>query len=661
MSPLVTAQERKRRILERRRKEREQQTSQENNTLSNAAAAFASNNMTSNSAFGSLHTKRRRSDTATSNSRATRLFSSSDDSVTPKAAGTRSSLFGAVMQRTSSSSTNDASSTPTKQRNNNAMSASTPLQKSHLPWNDVTTPSSSSRSKSFLSAKSPGGFALLKVLESMASPFRHKEDQDANEDEEEHSPVADARIEEWQEGFLRENTIGVVDWSLKRKLRLECHPGSCLPNPSDGQNATSSWQHPAMYPLPTFDENETDASQEVSATMLHPSLQLSELVRGRNALLHRLVRQDARLWKQRRNRQWQEAFRSLFMKWMKQVEALQNDWDEQGGVSPQTAMQTYFYAMAPGQTILFRIGMEDKTDHKSRIVPMIISSSTTHQMRSKLRSMGAKLFYHHDKSVEFEESVMERRKAEKKVAENETEEVHQELEALRRAQAHGETAGADVSIATKTKSAATMKSPRSIPPLCLVGEDDCFAFFEFYLNTMGRDSTWVKGSGDVPLLLSRKIGPFMHASMQSLTVTSRRETNESTSQQDHHAAIELRGPILPCAMAELISTAASRMMQDTTTTGKSHSSGDHEDDVGSHYFVIQAQAHDGEERTSVDSATTGTASSRWLNDGSGLFDVLAANKDGPNECEHGEVVSMMVWDIARPAMIAYKTEPKLIG
>ena len=147
MSPLVTAQDRKRMILERRRKERD--------TLSNADNTSQT---ADTSAFG---IKRRRSDT-----RSRRLFQSAEDT-------NRSSLFGAVMQRT------NALATPTKiLRSHDDSSATTP---SRVSWNDATTtPSSSSRSKSFLTADSPGGFALLKILNSVASPFRHK-DKEAEE------------------------------------------------------------------------------------------------------------------------------------------------------------------------------------------------------------------------------------------------------------------------------------------------------------------------------------------------------------------------------------------------------------------------------------------------------------------------------------------------
>lgn len=635
LSPLVTAQDRKRMILERRRKEREQQSRDDSLLAAPATNPIA----TSRSSFNSL--KRQRNDS----SRATKLFSN-DENITPKA-GDKSTLFGAVMQRTSSAST------PTKQRSALAAGVSTPNNR--VAWNaEISTPSSS-RSKSFLSANSPCGLSLLKVLESVASPFRHKEDGD-EEGAPEESPDA-AKIEEWQESYLHSNTVGIVDWSIKRKLRLECHPASCLPTAFDWQDALSYWQHPAMYPLPTFEGDENDQStKEVSATMLPSTPNMSDMVRGRDAILHRLCRQDPGAWKQRRNREWQEAFRSLYFKWIQQVEALQQN---VSNLSAQSVTQTCFYAMGPGHTILFRTGLETASGDKPQVVPLIVLSSTTLQMRSKLRDMGAKLFYYHDRNAEFDEAVLERNKPKKKVNKDETEAVHEELEALRRAQARGETAGADVSIATKTK--AVTKSPCSVPPLCLIGDDDCATFFEFYLNTLGgRCRTWIKGKGDVPLLLSRKVGPFVHASMQSLVVSSRRQARQSHEksgdQEHHHAAIELRGPILPCATEEILCYTASRMIRDVE--GKSGAPSRQADDVGSHYFVVQAQPHDGDEYPNTDSATTGTAGSRWLNDGSEIYENLSSNDDKPSGCELGEVVRMVVWDIARPKMIAYKSDPR---
>jgi hypothetical protein len=244
--------------------------------------------------------------------------------------------------------------------------------------------------------------------------------------------------------------------------------------------------------------------------------------------------------------------------------------------------------------------------------------------------MGAKLLYCTEGREEFHEEDLDEKKPT-------TEDEEEELEELRRAQAHGETAGADVSIATKK----TFSKPKRVPPLCVVGEDGCGAFFEFFLNTFGRCDTWHTCNGDVPLLLSRKIGPFQHASLQTLAVSNRRMQN------DPHATIELRGPILPCALQELVSTTARRMRQDTTE--KCHPS---DEKVGSHYFVVHIQAHDGKGNGTLND--TDTAGSRWLNSGATMSGKLEAT---PRECELGQVVGMIVWDIPRPNMISYKTEP----
>jgi hypothetical protein len=85
------------------------------------------------------------------------------------------------------------------------------------------------------------------------------------------------------------------------------------------------------------------------------------------------------------------------------------------------------------------------------------------------------------------------------------------------------------------------------------------------------------------------------------------------------------------------------------TTEKCQSS---DENVGSHYFVVQVQAHDGKENATLND--TDIAGSRWLNHGTSMSGKIEA---APRECELGQVVGMIVWDVVRPNMIAYKTEP----
>ena len=68
-----------------------------------------------------------------------------------------------------------------------------------------------------------------------------------------------------------------------------------------------------------------------------------------------------------------------------------------------------------------------------------------------------------------------------------TNQVHQELEALRRATAH-ESVGAEVSISMFQKrkpKASGSKSPSIFPPLIIRGHDDCMSFYELFLNSYG--------------------------------------------------------------------------------------------------------------------------------------------------------------------------------
>jgi hypothetical protein len=64
---------------------------------------------------------------------------------------------------------------------------------------------------------SPGGFGLVKMLSSVMSPFAGK------------SKARPEKAEpkgEWEEASLDQ----ILDWTIKSRVRLECHPPSCLPN-----------------------------------------------------------------------------------------------------------------------------------------------------------------------------------------------------------------------------------------------------------------------------------------------------------------------------------------------------------------------------------------------------------------------------------------------
>jgi len=295
--------------------------------------------------------------------------------------------------------------------------------------------------------------------------------------------------------------------------------------------------------------------------------------------------------------------------------------------------------------------------------------------------------------------------------------IQSELEELRRMTAHGHAAGAEVSFSTSRNtitaasgdSSKTMKSnPR---PLYLSGRCDCMAFFEYYLNTSGGTRNLggspVTGFGpgslekanvqshipDVPLLLCRSLGPCRHMTLRHLVVSSRSSGDRATTDTSNDfgkdgqivasqtSFVELRGPILPCAVRDALSAAASHLALDRARRdfGKSATKEEKKglvtllpnndrdieelDDshvLGSHYLVLNLHAHAGEEFSPRDLSkyqTTGSAGSLWFNDTVSVSGKTNfREKNIPRSCGDGEVVNMAIWDVSRPFTVAYSSE-----
>jgi hypothetical protein len=222
------------------------------------------------------------------------------------------------------------------------------------------------------------------------------------------------------------------------------------------------------------------------------------------------------------------------------------------------------------------------------------------------------------------------------------------------------------------------------------------------------------------LICRSAIGPCLHMTLHRLSCISQRTSaavskhdnisGEGANLRENtpNSFVELRGPIMPCAARELVACTASTLHLDaenaiterTRSLGnKSTSCDDHGDeiggddglsrtqneDVGSHYFVAHFQRHEGESlpfppsstvnntnllvdapREQLLSELTGNASSLRLNGhhgGDNLVDT--APEDEPKteessssfqECAMGQVVSMFVWDSARPESLAFRVD-----
>jgi hypothetical protein len=392
---------------------------------------------------------------------------------------------------------------------------------------------------------------------------------------------------------------------------------------------------------------------------------------------------DARAFMERRKCEWQEAFRSLYLSWIQAVRRLADKWDDEDVPKESDIADTYFYACGKGHTILFRVGIhqsnddddDDNLDTEERnrpevkLVPEIVISSSTRQTREKLRSMGVKLVLlerWEDAEGEFHENIIQPEHANEHTGADASPAVKEELAALRRAQVYGQTVGADVKVTTKPRATMRFRSPKGIPPLVVSGEDECAAFFEVYLNSLGQigfgtPQAWHASDlpFDVPRLLCRKLGPFLHSSMQSLDLKKKRSNAmaKSDGSLDEHVSIELRGILLPCAVRDLVCAVINGMLVSET---QSNSSSDDSSKVNadSQNLIVRANAFDGEELQAIQ-GTIGSHSSVWLNGKADFWGHLQEGyEDGKTvqQCRYGEVLMMAVWDSTRPSALAYKLD-----
>ena len=312
-----------------------------------------------------------------------------------------------------------------------------------------------------------------------------------------------------------------------------------------------------------------------------------------------------------------------------------------------------------------------------------------------------------------------------------------ELEELRRASANSESVGAEVSFNLLKKrnhnkqAEQAKKKKRSIdfPPLLVMDHDDCMSFYEYYLNSCGgkmifstNSSAKINGTTsmkvddrkDVPLLLNRGLGPAKYMTLRQLTVLENHSSNNN-SETDHnnndrnipkHSLVDIRGPIMPCAVRDLLCAAVAHLSFDKSRmnvqnneegqgkSGSGSNSMDHENEhdeneLGSHYFVMHLHAHDEDQVSSASGSNNKSSSAlnpmnkvigkKTSMSFNGVDEVFSSQKGNQindidevevetttitttssefelNECSQGDVVTMAVWDINRPLSVAYKCD-----
>eukprot|EP00578_Thalassiosira_sp_NH16_P001258 CAMPEP_0181131948 /NCGR_PEP_ID=MMETSP1071-20121207/30732_1 /TAXON_ID=35127 /ORGANISM="Thalassiosira sp., Strain NH16" /LENGTH=319 /DNA_ID=CAMNT_0023218245 /DNA_START=78 /DNA_END=1037 /DNA_ORIENTATION=+ len=275
--------------------------------------------------------------------------------------------------------------------------------------------------------------------------------------------------------------------------------------------------------------------------------------------------------------------------------------------------------------------------------------------------------------------------------ERDAEYVHAELDEIK----HADDGKGKVTVEVKKKKNRpkyNRERKTNLPPLFVYGDDDCSAVYELLVNTYGLsinlgpdqprlNTATVKSSSDVPLIICRSLGPCMYTTLRTLSTSNRRDTGYANqlytrassktvsqdNEQHHHSAtnaksfLELRGPVLPCAIRDLTCAMVDLMLmdkckQDRSPSGHLQIADDqyYNTSTSSHQFSMFLQSHDGEYSISTPKST-GSSSSIYFN-GSNL-PLSSRDEDHCDaraewfECNHGDFVNVLVWDISRKSVV----------
>jgi hypothetical protein len=434
-----------------------------------------------------------------------------------------------------------------------------------------------------------------------------------------------------------------------------------------------------------FSSHRGTANKFVSGTM-------SQFGNGSGFLERSAMDETTRAMLQQRKCEWQECFRSLFFRWMRRLKELrrQPESNEHDSRDESFSSRCCFFSISSDKTVLFR-PFYDVSNKSGCFQPMILVSSSTKQMRSCLRAMGVDIkimckdrdkeeMQYKEVTEEFVNEWIESKKKKNEVDEN-MNAAREELEALRKATVQGQTVGADISISMFKRTGQrddVSKSNASFPPLLIFGHDDCMAFFELFTNTVGTlDVTLEDGAfNDVPLLISRFLGLTRHMTLQQLNSTTIRGQDDQIrgkNTPEHPLSfIELHGPILPCAVQDLINASAAHFsLHRKHLAVKSEKCSDvisnivcDENVLGSHYFMmnlIDYGEFEIQDNMLMKGSNTylGTSGSFGFNGLRPLYEHDPAAEDSHAGHEHEKTTSSVVWDINRPFSIAYKTKSNI--
>jgi hypothetical protein len=433
------------------------------------------------------------------------------------------------------------------------------------------------------------------------------------------------------------------------------------------------------------------ATSDSGVTALARHLVLS--VRGQNAVFSRkaiLEEEQEVSYGRLVKRQWQQSLRDLYLNYCQKVQSFQMMQEQQMDSHNDDQkillmMKTYFYCIGQDHVVLFRVVQDDQKDNS--LLPSVLISSTSETFRKQMQVSGVE-------ALELLETREEKQARENLMTESNkfagntgkkkmndpamSPSVKADLEALRRAQAFGESVGADVTVKIKKPFMGTQLRKQQTPKTVRVcGWDDVSLVFEMYLNSYGNvahmEETGENGSlapemngtrKCLPILVCHSgLGPFEHSSMKKLRLmyaapkteeaTIDRHTDNNNSPESDSHAINIYGTILPCAIRKLIVLGRNLLLSDEGTSVAIKAKPQPLSPPGdaSRYIVLHSmrpskQIPRSRSRVTKESLVLNQGRKQRKNDAQGMV----------FECPTGKVVAMAVWDSSREEVAACKLE-----
>jgi len=347
--------------------------------------------------------------------------------------------------------------------------------------------------------------------------------------------------------------------------------------------------------------------------------------------------------------EWKECFQAMFRKWIHQVIHYKL---ERKSIPLSNIC---FYSLCPGQVVLFK-GYNSSSLEGPPATPLIVLSSTTTQTRHTLLSMGIQLRVLNEMDLTLDILSLDM-----------LHDLEKKSPSIR-----GNTEQDGGSKQGNVRQSNLEHTRKRSVPMYILGTRDCLRYYEYFLNTLGSQLSChafplghthtPKRVCDVPLLLCRSLGPCRHTTLKTLSSFVRIRVDD-TNTANHHESCEFRGPIMPCAVKEMLSATAHALVLDSKNGSikSKNIQKERNNNIGSHYFVAHLQCHQGEEvkesvKESIKSNRMGLNGLLLANDG---MDSL--QEDTTNSiCRRGDYLSTAVWDITRPSSIMCKrdkTEP----